>query len=113
MATISLWTESVDVLEERIASTFRVEEEQKYTASRFQLPPAYSSTLKVEVIRSSETSAYFHRTTRLYSPEDRVLKALLQLVVQFTALSAPGLLGIHPYNDGRDLNWKGLGRNKL
>jgi hypothetical protein len=34
---------------------------------------AYSSTLKMEAICSSETSVYFHRTTRRYMPEDRTL----------------------------------------
>jgi hypothetical protein len=32
---------------------------------------AYSSTLKVEVIRSSETSVDFQRITRRYIPEDK------------------------------------------
>jgi hypothetical protein len=35
---------------------------------------AYSSILKMEAIRSSETSIDFHRTTRHYIREDRTLK---------------------------------------
>jgi hypothetical protein len=34
---------------------------------------AYSSTLKIEVTRSSEMSVQFQRTTRSYIPEDRTL----------------------------------------
>jgi hypothetical protein len=34
---------------------------------------AYSSTLKMEVIRSSETSVDFQRTTGRYIPEDSTL----------------------------------------
>jgi hypothetical protein len=35
---------------------------------------AYSSALKMEAIRSSETSADFHRTIRRDIPEDRTLQ---------------------------------------
>jgi hypothetical protein len=34
---------------------------------------AYTSTLKMEVICSSETSVGFHRTTQCYNPKDRIL----------------------------------------
>jgi hypothetical protein len=34
---------------------------------------AYSLTLKMEVTCSSETSVGFQRTTRLYTPEDKIL----------------------------------------
>jgi hypothetical protein len=36
-------------------------------------PLAYSSTLKMEVTCSSETSVDFQRTTRRYIPEERTL----------------------------------------
>jgi hypothetical protein len=39
-------------------------------ASKAVTGSAYSSTLKMEVIRSSETSVDFHLTTRHYVPED-------------------------------------------
>jgi hypothetical protein len=56
--------------------------------NRLCLPPAftlvscsaYSSTLKMEAICSSETSVYFQRTTRRYMPED----GTLQLPINFT-----------------------------
>jgi hypothetical protein len=35
---------------------------------------AYSSTLKMGAIYSSETSVDFHRFTRRYAPEDRALQ---------------------------------------
>jgi hypothetical protein len=34
---------------------------------------AYSSTPKIELICSSETSVDFHRTTRRYIPDDRTI----------------------------------------
>jgi hypothetical protein len=37
---------------------------------------AYSSTLKIEAISSSETSVDFQRTTWRYVPEDRTLKII-------------------------------------
>jgi hypothetical protein len=95
----------------RFGGTYRLHLQGRRGTEVYSKQISIAACLKV--ICFSETSAYFHRTTRLYSPEDRVLKALLQLVVQFTALSASGLLGINPYDDGRDLNWKGLGRRKL
>jgi hypothetical protein len=59
-----VWT---DVSEERIASIFRVEK----SASE---EPAWAggSTLKMQAIRSSETSVYT-RSTRHHIPEDGIL----------------------------------------
>jgi hypothetical protein len=65
-------------LEEHIASIFRVEE---IISARTILPPAYllvlaeiiSSTLKMEAIYSSETSAATQETTRRHIPEDNTL----------------------------------------
>jgi hypothetical protein len=37
---------------------------------------AYSSNLKMESVRSSETSVDFYRLTRLYIPEDTTLQPL-------------------------------------
>jgi hypothetical protein len=47
--------------------------QQKKLAASFMLVPrfVYSSTLKMEPVCSSHTLVDFHRTTRLYIPEDR------------------------------------------
>jgi hypothetical protein len=39
----------------------------------------YSSTLKMEAMRSFEKSVYFHRTTQRYIPEDKTLQRNLSL----------------------------------
>jgi hypothetical protein len=67
-----------DVSEERIASIFRKE---KSVSEYFILqPPAHSgssladfSTLKIEAIRSSETSVHI-RSTQRHIPEDGILQ---------------------------------------
>jgi hypothetical protein len=66
------------VSEERVASIFRVEEYAKTIKqhqSRWKLVSCltYFSTLKLEVICSSETSVDFQRTTRCCIPEERAL----------------------------------------
>jgi hypothetical protein len=59
-----------DVSEEYVAPIFR-----DLFATYFLLFPclAYSLTLNIEEIYSSETLVYFQRTTRVYIPEDRIL----------------------------------------
>jgi hypothetical protein len=39
----------------------------------------YSSTLKIEAIRSSELSVHFHRNTWRYIPEERTLHEMVTL----------------------------------
>jgi hypothetical protein len=64
----------VTVTRIRRASIFRVVEQYKQRVSRVYLATcftvvscfAFSSTIKIEAICSSETSVYFQRTTRLY-----------------------------------------------
>jgi hypothetical protein len=76
-------------LEEPTASIFRVKEYAKQVASKRQVAGrallaacfllvsclAYSLTVKMETICSSETSVDFHRTTWRYIPEDRTLRS--------------------------------------
>jgi hypothetical protein len=47
---------------------------------------AYSSTLKMEVACSSETSVEFKRTTRHYIPEYRTLKGNYQFLKEISVL---------------------------
>jgi hypothetical protein len=62
-----------------VTSIFRFEEQ-----ANFCLPPAstpvscavFSSSLKIEAIRSADTSVDFQRTTRRYIPEDGILLKL-------------------------------------
>jgi hypothetical protein len=49
----------------------------------------YTSTLKMEATRSSETSVYFQRTIRRYVAEDRTLN---KMGVQETGLEAVNLI---------------------
>jgi hypothetical protein len=69
-------------------------------ATRFTLLSclAYSSTLQMEAVCSSETSVDFQRTTRRYIPEDRTLHP-------YTALppSLPTAIGFHSliFQNGR------------
>jgi hypothetical protein len=55
-----------------MASMFRVEKYGEQETS-VKACSAYSSTLKLEAICSSETSVDFQRTTRRYIPKDRTL----------------------------------------
>jgi hypothetical protein len=62
-----------------MASIFMVEEKAEQdtsmkTGGTLVSCSAYSSTLKMEAICSSETSVVFQRSTRLYIPEDSTLQ---------------------------------------
>jgi hypothetical protein len=79
---------STDVLEEHIASIFRVEEmssERIQRASRF-LDELISSTLKMEAIYSFETPVDIQQTTQRYIPEDGTLNRRIVARVVFYAV---------------------------
>jgi hypothetical protein len=64
--------------EEHIGSIFRIEEYNKPSRSTQHAEQlvsclAYSSTLKMEAILSSETSVEFYQTARRYASKDRSL----------------------------------------
>jgi hypothetical protein len=54
---------------------------------------AYSSTLKMEAVRSFKTSAYFYETTRRHIPEDCTLHRCEDLKSQILLLSSLLLFG--------------------
>jgi hypothetical protein len=83
------WVEvHIDVSEEHTSSIFKVKEQAKQVAYKkwsayhiFFLITclAYSSTLKIEAVRSSETSVSFYRTTRRHILGDTIVHIFFSL----------------------------------